>query len=99
MMLGVMWMMTAAVVGFMLGRVSMYGQVLVPEEQEGMEEEEQQAAKEGGIFRWRRKGHQEEERAHWSVGSPLSAFPHGERVPAGDGVRGGAVCPGGRRGR
>ena len=27
MMLGVMWMMTAVVVGFMLGRVSMYGQM------------------------------------------------------------------------
>ena len=74
MMLGVMWMMTAAVVGFMLGRVSMYGQALAPEEQEGMEEEEQTAAKEGGVFRWRRKGHQEEERTHWSVGSPVSGF-------------------------
>lgn len=74
MMLGVMWMMTAAVVGFMLGRVSMYGQALAPEEQEVMEEEEQTAAKEGGVFRWRRKGHQEEERAHWSVGSPVSGF-------------------------
>lgn len=31
-MLGVMWMMTAAVVGFMLGRVSMYGQVGALEE-------------------------------------------------------------------
>ncbi|MCI9231950.1 MAG: PTS glucose transporter subunit IIA [Lachnospiraceae bacterium] len=31
-MLGVMWMMTAVVVGFMLGRVSMYGQVGALEE-------------------------------------------------------------------
>lgn len=38
MMLGVMWMMTAAVVGFMLGRVSMYGQTGVLEAVEDMEE-------------------------------------------------------------
>lgn len=38
MMLSVMWMMTAAVVGFMLGRVSMYGQTGVLEAVEDMEE-------------------------------------------------------------
>ena len=35
MMLGVMWMMTAVVVGFMLGRVSMYGQMGAAEDMEG----------------------------------------------------------------
>lgn len=72
-MLGVMWMMTAVVVGFMLGRVSMYGQVgFVEEVQE--EEEEQQPARERRGFLWRGKGHHEEEGEHWSVGSPVSGL-------------------------
>ena len=37
-MLSVMWLMTAMVVGFMLGRVSMYGQTGVLEAVEDMEE-------------------------------------------------------------
>ena len=70
MMLGVMWMMTAVVVGFMLGRVSMYGQMGPVEEQEDSEEQ-QTGARKG--FPWRGKGHHEE-REHWSVGSPVSGF-------------------------
>lgn len=97
-MLGVMWMMTAAVVGFMLGRVSMYGQMGVVEEAQEekgypMEEEHseehsmeekrsvdqgrpkgQPAARAGRHFLRRGKGNHEEEREHWSVGSPVSGY-------------------------
>ena len=82
-MLGVMWMMTAAVVGFMLGRVSMYGQALAPEEQEDMEEGqsmeeghsmEKGHSKEKSLLPWHKRKPHEEERVHWSVGSPVSGF-------------------------
>ena len=68
MVLGVMWMMTAVVVGFMLGRVSMYGQL------EPVEEEIAEAPAMGEVkkFLRRGKGHQEDERITWSVGSPVS---------------------------
>lgn len=69
MMLGVMWMMTAVVVGFMLGRVSMYGQ-LEPVEEEGTDAP---APGEVKKFLRRGKGHREEDdRISWSVGSPVS---------------------------
>lgn len=68
-MLGVMWLMTAMVVGFMLGRVSMYGQ-----EDDAGEDTEEQPAREGKSFLRRGKAHHEEEREHWSVGSPVSGF-------------------------
>ncbi|WP_251207995.1 PTS glucose transporter subunit IIA [Acetatifactor aquisgranensis] len=78
MMLGVMWMMTAVVVGFMLGRVSMYGQDLAPDEQGEMEEgrsmEEDTQTRAGRGFPWSKKGHHEVEKVHWSVGSPVSGF-------------------------
>ena len=70
-MLSVMWLMTAMVVGFMLGRVSMYGQMETGEEP--AEEKEQQAKAGRGLLR-RGKAHHEEEREHWSVGSPVSGL-------------------------
>lgn len=68
MVLGVMWMMTAVVVGFMLGRVSMYGQL------EPAEEESVDAPATGEVkkFLRRGKGGQEDNRVSWSVGSPVS---------------------------
>ncbi len=68
-MLGVMWLMTAMVVGFMLGRVSMYGQM-----EEAPEDTNEPPAREEKHFLRRGKAHHEEERAHWSVGSPVSGF-------------------------
>ncbi|MCI9338160.1 MAG: PTS glucose transporter subunit IIA [Lachnospiraceae bacterium] len=70
-MLSVMWLMTAVVVGFMLGRVSMYGQIGSEEDPEDTKE---QQTKEGKGFLHRGKAHQEEERESWSVGSPVSGF-------------------------
>lgn len=72
MMLGVMWMMTAVVVGFMLGRVSMYG-LLEPVEEEA--EPQASAPVQGKGFLRRVKGHRsEDERVSWSVGSPVSGM-------------------------
>lgn len=73
MFLGVMWAMTAAMVGFSLGRISMYGQV-----EYGEEEPQEARDKEGAVSGpWnlvrRRKGrHGEESGKCWSVGSPVS---------------------------
>lgn len=77
MMLGVMWMMTAVVVGFMLGRASMYGQMGVLETAQGPEADMAGAGtaetdgEEGRLF-GHRKRTQREERAFWAVGSPVS---------------------------
>ncbi len=73
MFLGVMWAMTAAMVGFSLGRISMYGQVAY---EEG-EPQEAQEKEESGSGPWnrirRRKGrHGEDGGRCWSVGSPVS---------------------------
>lgn len=73
MFLSVMWAMTAAMVGFSLGRVSMYGEPVYGEESEG-EDGEREAA---GSRRWNplrlRKGRRGEESGRaWSVGSPVS---------------------------
>lgn len=70
MMLVVMWMMTALVVGFMLGRVSMYGQT------EPLEEgTDAPASGEVKRFLRRGKGHREDDdRISWSVGSPVSGI-------------------------
>lgn len=68
-MMGVMWLMTAMVVGFMLGRVSMYGQT-----EDDQEDTKEQPAKERKGFLRRGKSHHEEEREHWSVGSPVSGY-------------------------
>ncbi len=71
MVLSVMWAVTAAMLGFMLGRVSMYGQE--PEET-GELEDNQSTVADGGM----RKGHRgrnrraAEDMRKWSVGSPVS---------------------------
>lgn len=52
MFLSVMWAMTAAMVGFSLGRVSMYGEPVYGEESEG-EDGEREAA---GSGRWNQIG-------------------------------------------
>lgn len=68
MLLGVMWMMTALVTGFMVGRISMYGMWESEEEQEDRKPEG-----DGRHRLWRRKGHYPEaDRVSWSVGSPVS---------------------------
>lgn len=68
MLLGVMWMMTALVTGFMVGRISMYGMWESEEEQEEGKKEG-----DGRLRLWRRKGHYPEaDRVSWSVGSPVS---------------------------
>lgn len=68
MLLGVMWMMTALVTGFMVGRISMYGMWESEEEQENRDPEG-----DGRLRIWRRRGHYPEaDRVIWSVGSPVS---------------------------
>lgn len=68
MILTVMWLMTALVIGFMVGRISMYGAWGTDEEEMGNESGE--AGTEG---KSRRRRHSQEERGQfWSVGSPLS---------------------------
>ncbi len=68
MLLGVMWMMTALVTGFMVGRISMYGMWESEEEQENRDPEG-----DGRLRIWRRRGHYPEaDRVTWSVGSPVS---------------------------
>ena len=68
MLLGVMWMMTALVTGFMVGRISMYGMWESEEEQENRGREG-----DGRVRIWRRRGHYPEaDRVIWSVGSPVS---------------------------
>ena len=73
MVLGVMWMMTALMVGFMLGRVSMYGQ-LEQTEEEIVDALEGEVTSAGEVKKCRRrgKGRQEDDRISWSVGSPVS---------------------------
>lgn len=67
MFLRVMWLMTAGVVGFMAGRISMYG--LWETEEEGT----LSAGTDTKKPRWRRKGRgAEDNRQYWSVGSPVS---------------------------
>ncbi len=74
MLLGVMWAMTAAMVGFSLGRVSMYGQS-AEEEQEVSEENGEKGTPKPGrlnpVKRGKARKGEENGRA-WSVGSPVS---------------------------
>lgn len=84
MLLAVMWAMTAAMVGFSLGRVSMYGQVAyeegadgeagsVGEEQGSRKNRWEQGGHTGHKLPLRRKGRRrEEDGVFWSVGSPVS---------------------------
>lgn len=83
MVLGIMWAVTAAMLGFMLGRVSMYG--WEPEEVEEAERgREHGVAPDSAV----KKGHRgrnyraSEDMRKWSVGSPVSgevtAFEEGE---------------------
>lgn len=70
MLLTVMWMMTALVVGFMAGRISMYG---MWESEEGDGQEERNAETDRPVRLWRRKGrYPETDRTVWAVGSPVS---------------------------
>lgn len=73
MFLSVMWAMTAAMVGFSLGRVSMYGEPAYGEDAEG-EEGEREAAGSGlwNSMRHRKGRRGEESGRAWSVGSPVS---------------------------
>lgn len=68
MILTVMWLMTAMVIGFMVGRISMYGSWDTDEE--GIETEKGEASAE---VRSRKRRHGPEDKGQfWSVGSPLS---------------------------
>lgn len=68
MLMGVMWLMTAMVVGFMAGRISMYGLW-----EAGDGEDAGGAASEAGGRRWWQKGRcQVDDRPFWSVGSPVT---------------------------
>ena len=71
MVLGVMWAVTAAMLGFMLGRVSMYGQ---NSEAAGEAEDNSDAAAEEGMKRGRKGRNRRimEDMRRWSVGSPVS---------------------------
>lgn len=74
MFLSVMWAMTAAMVGFSLGRVSMYGEPVYEEQETEGEDGERRGAGSGrrNPLR-RRKGRRGEEGGRaWSVGSPVS---------------------------
>ncbi len=65
MALNVIWMMAVLVFGFMVGRISMYGQEEPPEQEEN--------ASEGKKFARRIRGYRAEEKGQsWSVGSPVS---------------------------
>ena len=71
MLLGVMWMMTALVVGFMVGRISMYG--LWDNDESAEEAENDIVPTERRKKKWLRRGHfQEDQRQFWAVGSPVS---------------------------
>ena len=74
MLLGVMWAMTAAMVGFSLGRLSMYGQPVDGEQEVNEEDREKETPKSGRPNHMKkgkaRKG--EENGKAWSVGSPVS---------------------------
>lgn len=70
MMLAVMWAMTAAVLGFMAGRVSMYG-LTIGEEEEEREKTSTSAERKGRERHGRGRRAQENEK-FWSVGSPVS---------------------------
>lgn len=68
MILTVMWLMTALVIGFMVGRISMYGSWET--EEDGIDHESGEPGAEG---KHRRRRHYQEDRGQfWSVGSPLS---------------------------
>lgn len=70
MMMNVLWMMTALVAGFMVGRISMYSMY----EQMDVEETEEASVPQEERKRFRRgRGHRTEEKGQfWSVGSPAS---------------------------
>lgn len=70
MMLAIMWAMTAAILGFMAGRVSMYG-LMAQEEGEENDKAPSSAEKKGRERHGRGRRVQENERT-WSVGSPVS---------------------------
>lgn len=74
MFLGVMWAVTAAMVGFSLGRISMYGQAVYEEGEPEGEGREKSAPKSGvrNPARRRKGRHGEEAGKRWSVGSPVS---------------------------
>lgn len=73
MMLAVMWAMTAAMLGFMAGRVSMYGLAEVTEGEEVKEEQAFPEERKAGHRRGRGRRDEEEGRS-WSVGSPVSGW-------------------------
>ena len=79
MILNVMWMMTALVVGFMVGRISMYG-LWAEEDEERQSENEEPAGKRGRRGRTHRP---EEGGQFWAVGSPAA----GEVISQEDGER------------
>lgn len=71
MFLNVIWMMTALVVGFMVGRVSMYEQGDGEEEAAGGNKPSSSANSKSRP--WLTRAHRsEDERKSWSVGSPIS---------------------------
>ena len=75
MVLVIVWAMTAAMVGFSLGRVSMYRQVVYEEGETGAEEEDrtEQEPDAGRTLLRRGRGRKgEESGSSWSVGSPVS---------------------------
>lgn len=71
MILNLIWIVTAAVVGFLMGRLSMYRKRDM-EETEQTEETVQQAQRRKPHGRHGRGNRQEEETGGWSVGSPVS---------------------------
>lgn len=75
MVLGVMWAMTAAIVGFSVGRISMYGETVYAQDEPGGESESRSEPKQGEPFyknRLKRGKRGEENGSSWSVGSPVS---------------------------
>ncbi len=71
MLMGIMWMMTALVVGFMAGRISMYGlwDTDEGETEEGRDSRQAESGKQG---RRRRDRSQEDGRPSWSLASPVT---------------------------
>lgn len=70
MMLAIMWAMTAAILGFMAGRVSMYG--LTAQEEGTENDKESSAAEKKSRERHGRGRRVQENEKTWSVGSPVS---------------------------
>lgn len=70
MMLAIMWAMTAAILGFMAGRVSMYG--LTAQEEGAENDKDASPAEKKGRERHGRGRRVQENEKTWSVGSPIS---------------------------